>query len=333
MAIYGTRRAGFPNDRQRRPNTMLVDLVQLRTFVAVAEEQHLTRAAERLYISQSAASAHIRALEDKLDNQLFVRTNRSLELTRAGQLLARKARVLLNEEALFASFARELRGKIEGKLIVASSSEIGTGIGEMMAALRSQHPLVSVELMARASASTHQGLVRGEFDVGVMLGNSAEDGLYHYKLTDVAYRVAGPIAWKDQIDNADWGDLAALPWLTPSTSSAHSSMLGRLFGDKGLELNSVIRFDNAQLGRAALLAGAGMLLLREDHVQQGVRDGHLAASSIAHTTIALTIAHQPGRRDDPLIQAFLDAATVPWPDMKLTSKGTGKRPVRQESAT
>jgi DNA-binding transcriptional LysR family regulator len=296
---------------------MPVDLVQLRTFVAVAEEQHLTRAAERLFISQSAASAHIRALEERLDNQLFVRTNRSLELTRAGQLLARKARVLLNEEALFASFARELRGKTEGRLVVASSSEIGTGIGEMLSALRSQHPLVSVELMARASASTHQGLIRGEFDIGVMLGISVDDGLYHYKLTEVPYRVAGPIAWKETIENGDWRDLAALPWLTPSTSSAHSSMLGRLFGDKGLELNSVIQFDNSWLGRAALQAGAGMMLLREDHAQQGVRDGYLAVSPVAHTTTALTIAHQSGRRDDPLIKAFLGAARMPWPNMAL----------------
>ena len=89
---------------------MQIDLVQLRTFVAVAEEQHLTRAAERLHISQSAASAHVRAVEDRLDTQLFVRTNRSLELTRAGQLLLAKAKILLNEAAIFISFARELRG-------------------------------------------------------------------------------------------------------------------------------------------------------------------------------------------------------------------------------
>ena len=66
---------------------MLIDLVQRRTFVAVAEEQHLTRAAERLHMSQSAASAHVRAIEERLGTQLFVRTNRSLELTHAGQLL------------------------------------------------------------------------------------------------------------------------------------------------------------------------------------------------------------------------------------------------------
>ena len=130
---------------------MLIDLVQLRTFVAVAEEQHLTRAAERLYMSQSAASAHVRAIEERLGTQLFVRTNRSLELTQAGQLVARKAKTLLKEEALFTSFARELKGKIEGKLVVGTSSEPGTRIGEMLASLRAKHPLVNVDVMARTS--------------------------------------------------------------------------------------------------------------------------------------------------------------------------------------
>lgn len=85
---------------------MLIDLVQLRTLVAVAEEQQLT--------SQSAASAHVRAVEEVLDTQLFVRTNRSLELTRPGELMLAKAKIFLNEATVFTSFAREMRGKSKG---------------------------------------------------------------------------------------------------------------------------------------------------------------------------------------------------------------------------
>ena len=91
----------------------MIDLVQLRTFVAVAEEQHLTRAAERLYLSPSAASGHIRAVEEALDIQLFVRTKRNLELTRAGEVLLREAQALLSDATRFGSFGRELRGKME----------------------------------------------------------------------------------------------------------------------------------------------------------------------------------------------------------------------------
>ena len=304
---------------------MLIDLVQLRTFVAVAEEQHLTRAAERLYISQSAASAHVRAIEERLGTQLFVRTNRSLELTRAGQLLAQKAKTLLNEEALFTSFARELRGKMEGKLVVGASSEAGTRIGEMMASMRGKHPLVHLDLLARPSASARQGLSSGEDDVAVLLGRQIDPGFTYYQLTTVNYCVAGPAAWKDRIEAADWLTLASLPWLTPSTSSAHSAMLAQLFADQGLELNSVVRFDHSALGRAALQAGAGMMLLREDNALQGVHDGVLAVSPIARAKVDLSIAHQSGRRDDPLIQAFLEAGKASWPDMKLTQPQQTRR--------
>lgn len=299
---------------------MPIDLVQLRTFVAVAEEQHLTRAAERLFISQSAASAHVRAIEERLDTQLFVRTNRSLELTRAGQLLLQKAKTLLNEEALFASFARELRGKIEGRLVVGTSSDPGTRIGDVLATLRTQHPLVSIEVMARPSSGARQGLKTGEFDVCILLGRPLDSGFSYYELTTVPYRVAGPVAWKDKIEAADWSELASLPWLTPSASSAYSTMLGQLFGDRGLELNSVIRFDNVSLGRALLQAGAGMMLLREDHALLGAQDGYLALSPIARAEVTMSVVHQTSRKNDPLIQAFLVAASHAWPDMRPATK-------------
>lgn len=296
---------------------MLIDLVQLRTFVAVAEEQHLTRAAERLHVSQSAASAHVRAVEEALDTQLFVRTNRSLELTRAGQLLLQKAKTLLNQEALFASFARELRGKFEGNLVIGSSSEPGSRIGEVVAALRARHPLVTVDLRARPSSGARQGLKSGELDVGVLLGRPVDAGFTYYALTTVQFRVAGPAAWKEQIESADWADLASLPWITPNGSSAYSTMLTELFGDRGLELNTVVRFDNAALGRSMLQAGVGMMLMREEHAVQGELEGTLAKSPIARTEFGLSIAHQSSRKDDPLIQAFVDAGAMAWPEMKM----------------
>ena len=95
-----------------------------------------------------------------------------------------------------------------------------------------------------------------------------------------------------------------------------SALLARLFGDRGLELNCVVRFDNSAVGEAVLQAGAGMMLLRADHAIQGEHDGHLAISPIVQAEIPLSIAHQSARRSDPLILAFLDAAKAPWPDMK-----------------
>ena len=272
------------------------------------------------YMSQSAASAHVRAIEEHLGTQLFVRTNRNLELTHAGELVARKARTLLNEEALFKTFARELRGKIEGKLAIGTSSEPGTRIGEVLAALRTNHPLVRIDVFARPSYMARQGLMSGELDVGVLLGSPVEPDFAYYEIATVQYRVAGPAAWKDQIDSADWAELAALPWITPSASSAYTPVLRKLFEDRGLELNSVIRIDNSSIGRAALQAGAGLMLLRGDHAVKGEQDGYLAISPVAQAEMTLSIAHQAARKDDPLVQAFLEAAKGPWPDLKLVER-------------
>ncbi|HYF21290.1 MAG TPA: LysR family transcriptional regulator [Ramlibacter sp.] len=294
---------------------MLIDLVQLRTFVTVAEEQHLTRGAERLHMSQSAASAHIRSVEDSLGTQLFVRTNRSLELTRAGQLVLHKAKALLNEAAVFRSVARELDGRIEGRLVVGAGSEPGSRVGEIITAVREQHPLVTVEIIARPSRSTRQSLKSGEIDVAVLLGRASEPGFTHYHLTLIDFVVAGPGSWRERLQDASWEELAAMPWMTPTNSTAHAEMLGQLFAHRGLELNTVIHFDNASLARSILRAGAGVMLARADQIADEVRAGALAIAPHARAQYPLCIAHQSGRRDDPLIRAFLEAAARSWPAM------------------
>ena len=68
-----------------------MELRHLEYFVAVAEEQHFTRAAERLMVSQSGLSASVRALERELGAPLFVRSTRSVELTGGGRALLAEA--------------------------------------------------------------------------------------------------------------------------------------------------------------------------------------------------------------------------------------------------
>jgi len=296
---------------------MLIDLLQLRTFVAVAEERHLTRAAERLHVSQSAASAHVRAVEESLGAQLFVRTNRNLELTGIGQALFRRAKGLLSEAAMFTSFARELRSQVDGNLIVAANSEpVSSRIGQVIAGLRATHPLVTVDLFARPSSVTRQGLKTGEVDVGLLLGTPVDAEFTYYPLTMVRYRIAGPVSWRERLESADWAELASLPWMVPADSSlAYSTTLSRLFADKGLDLNIVVRFDNSTLARALIPDGVGLMLIPEEHALQGEREGRFALSPLGRVEFLLLVAHLSSRGADPLIKAFLTAAGTAWPEI------------------
>ncbi len=294
----------------------LVDLTQLRTFVAVAEEGHMTRAAERIHISQSAASAHIRAVEELLDTQLFTRTNRNLELTRAGELLLVKCKALVNEAMHLAAYARQLSGKLEGSLVISISSEpTGNRVGDLIAALRERHPLVKYDIRARPSVGIRQGLKNGELDVGILLDRPTDHSLTYYQLGTVEFNIVGPVAWKDTIKRAGLDELSKLPWLTPAGNSmAYTAMLSDIFEKNGFQLNSAATFDNAVIARSMLGAGIGMMLMRKEHATQCVRDGTCAVSPCVASSYGNFLAHLKSRSEDPLVLAFLEAARTVWPE-------------------
>lgn len=95
-----------------------MDLRQLRYFVAVAEEGHITRAAERLGMQQPPLSQQIKAIEHELDVQLFRRKARGVELTESGRVLLDQARAVLErlDHALLVT-RRAARGE-QGRLSV-----------------------------------------------------------------------------------------------------------------------------------------------------------------------------------------------------------------------
>ena len=117
-------------------------LEQLRIFVGVAEREHMTRAAEALNVTQSAASAAIAALEARHDVPLFHRVGRGIELTEAGRMFLDEARAVLGRAASAELALSEFGGLKRGTLrIVASQTIASYWLPARLAEFHRRHPL------------------------------------------------------------------------------------------------------------------------------------------------------------------------------------------------
>jgi DNA-binding transcriptional LysR family regulator len=143
-----------------------VELRHLRYFVAVAEEGHMTRAAERLGIQQPPLSLQIRALERELEVQLFRRKPRGVELTDAGAAFLDRARAILDQvDRATATTRRTARGE-QGRVVVGftSSAPFHSFVPRVIRAFREMSPLVSLVLEESGSSELVQGLHNEEID-------------------------------------------------------------------------------------------------------------------------------------------------------------------------
>lgn len=168
-----------------------MELRHLRYFIAVAEEAHITRAAERLGIQQPPLSQQIRALERELEVQLFRRKPRGVELTDAGQAFLERARAILDQvDRAFATTRRTARGE-QGRVVVGftSSAPFHPFVPRVIRAFREMSPLVSLVLEESGSSELVQGLHNEEIDAAFIRS----------PLADVVGLVVRPLLEEDMV--------------------------------------------------------------------------------------------------------------------------------------
>ena len=144
-----------------------MELRQLRTFVAVAEELHFHRAAQRLYIAQPSVSQQIKALESELGVKLFERDRRSVSLTPAGTVLLDEARELLARAEHALALVRAAGEGARGRLRLSLTRSLTGGIaGAIVNAYRERYPEVDLELAVGNTMMHVQQLHAGNIDAG-----------------------------------------------------------------------------------------------------------------------------------------------------------------------
>lgn len=290
-----------------------MELYQLRSFIAVAEAGHLTRAAEKLHVSQPAVSGQIRALEDELELALFERTSSGMELTFAGQrLLADADRVLGAAQAL-RNQAKALKGEVAGKVSVGMLSDPGfSRVGEFMGAAVERHPLLQLELHHEISGAAFAKVRDGELDASFYFGPLSHPGVDGLRLRGVSYRVAAPAAWKQRVLDADWDAIAALPWIITPPISTHYQLLRVLFDQHGIEPTKVVEADQEFVIANLVVSGVGLSLIREDLALEREAAGEVCLWCDLRLETDLWFIYRAGRGNDPVIRKLLEVLADTW---------------------
>jgi len=290
-----------------------MELYQLRSFVAVADTGNLTRAAERLHHSQPALSAHIKALEDALGVQLFKRAPSGMALTPAGrELLARAERAIAAVEALQRQ-ARSLSGHIAGRLRIGTVSDpeflrLGAFLGRTL----ERFPRLELELIHEVSGAALDALREGRLDASFYFGELGQAEFAGLPLTETAYRVAAPAAWKARVDRAGWQEIAALPWILTPPISTHSRLVKALFAEHGVAPIKVVEADNESVIANLVESGLGVSLLREAPALEAQAAGQVCLWGDVRLSTTLWFVTLDKHAADPAIVALRGVLEALW---------------------
>jgi DNA-binding transcriptional LysR family regulator len=189
-----------------------IELRHLRYFLALADELHFGRAAQRLHIAQPALSQQIRQLERLLGAPLFTRTSRAVALTEAGRVLQPRAQeTLARLTADLDEAARVSRGE-SGRLELAFVSSASGLVGSVLRRLTAERPGVLIELHEGFTSRVLDRLERGAADVAITRDAEPREGLTVRTVLDEPFVAVVPESHDlARADTVSAGQLAASP--------------------------------------------------------------------------------------------------------------------------
>jgi DNA-binding transcriptional LysR family regulator len=283
------------------------DLARLRYFVAVAEELHFGRAAERLFIAQPALSQQIRKLEEQLGVTLLERDHRHVALTPAGEALLPEARAAVEQVDRAMAVARRYRSTRIGRLDIGyTAGAVGGLMSQIVRAFQRDHPDVELELHHYSFNDVSAGLRASEVDAAfIRLPLSLPDLRYRTLVVEprvVALPPEHPLATRAELAIAE---LLDEPWIAIATNDA-------TWRDHWLATNhrgghpAQIGAEAATPDEAfeAVLAGRGVLLTRPTIAERFAGEG-ITTIPVPDAGPSLGAIAWQAATESALLQAFI----------------------------
>lgn len=291
-----------------------MELYQLRTFAAVAEEGSLTRAAARLYASQPAVSAHIKSLEEALGLALFNRTPRGMVLTEAGALLLERAQRILAEAEDMVAVAKGLAGELSGDLRVGLNTDSEfLRVTELIELLSEIHPGLKLHFVQTSTEGILRDVRGRRLDGGFIFYGSPFDDLATDVLAKSRLNVVAPAHWAERVEGLSAEELLKLPWIWPATHCPFRNILAENAELFATDPENRIEVDSEDIIRQLVSAGKGLSVMREDEAESAAAAGKvIICLEDRDFTTNILFTYLKTRAQDPAVAALAEAVRRVW---------------------
>lgn len=279
-----------------------MDLANLHTFIAIAEQRSFSLAGERLHVTQPAISKRLASLEELLGVRLFDRLGRGVSLTEAGQALLPRAYRIVNELDDARRALNNLSGSVSGRLSLATSHHIGLRrLPPLLRAFTKRYPDVMLDIRFLDSEVAYSDVLHGRCELAIItLSPHCEAPLEAVKVwqDDLIFVVAPdhPLAQQQQISLSD---LCVYPAVFPGSHTFTRKIALQLFDQAGLTPN--ISMSTNYMETIKMMVSIGLAwsvlphsMLDESVVPLAVKEAQLSRDLgyIVHTERTLSNAAQ-----------------------------------------
>ncbi len=298
----------------------MLSLYKLEIFNAVVQEGSFSRAAERLYLTQSAVSQHIQGLEASLGTKLFKRGRRGVQLTAPGQMLHSYTRCILRLLAEAESVVTNVEQLSAGQIRIGATPGAGMYLlPGWMRAFQNRFPSLSISLVTDVTTEVASGILNHSLDLGFVEGEPEDDErLDQLILQDVTqFIVVGQGHPWCRDASVSIAALNGQPFITRSRHSQTRAWLDQLLNQHNISINIVAEFDNPETIKQAVISGMGIAIMPDYVIQREQKLGIIRALPLRDVVLqrALRLMWSKSEPFAPITRALLTHLADQFPQL------------------
>ena len=289
----------------------------LKVFCDLVDLESFSLAAERNFITQSAVSQQIRALEEKFKRRLLerIRGRREVKLTPAGEVFYRESKHVLDAYETLQESLRGVVGKIGGTVKV--STVYSVGLHELPSKVRefmTKFPAAKIDLEYSRTTRVVRDVLSGTVELGVLAFPEPRRGLTVIPMPDNRLVLIAPLehefAKRARVKVAD---LNGQEFVLFERDVPTRKAMDRIFKTNGVEVKKVAEFDNIETIKRAVEVGFGLAIVPEPAVSEAKKAGTLAVIPLAekYWVRSVGVIHRSDRNLSLAAKKFVELLTKP----------------------